>query len=170
MNGHSEAKLGAIYPELARRIRSADGMMTSLGFRLEISQGLRTFAEQRALYLKGRDLAGNIIDPTKIVTHAKAGESYHNYGLAVDFFFENLEGAAIWAPDFPGYAKMVEIAESLGLVCGVRWPEPKTDPDHIQLTGEFPMNEPDANLKYILKEGGLLAVYAEMNKALGIEG
>jgi len=39
---------------------------------------LRTFAEQDALYAKGRTEAG------KIVTNAKGGMSYHNYGLAID--------------------------------------------------------------------------------------
>ena len=39
---------------------------------------LRTNAEQDALYAIGRT------KPGKIVTQAKAGQSYHNYGLAVD--------------------------------------------------------------------------------------
>jgi peptidoglycan L-alanyl-D-glutamate endopeptidase CwlK len=39
---------------------------------------LRTWAEQDALYAQGRTKPGNI------VTKAKAGESFHNYGLAVD--------------------------------------------------------------------------------------
>ena len=39
---------------------------------------LRTFAEQDELYAKGRTKAG------KIVTNAKGGLSYHNYGLALD--------------------------------------------------------------------------------------
>lgn len=39
----------------------------------------RTFAEQDALYAQGRT------KPGKIVTNAKAGQSIHNYGLAVDF-------------------------------------------------------------------------------------
>lgn len=47
---------------------------------------LRTFDEQAALYAKGRtqlfDKNGKRIG---IVTNAKAGQSYHNYGLAVDF-------------------------------------------------------------------------------------
>jgi peptidoglycan L-alanyl-D-glutamate endopeptidase CwlK len=38
----------------------------------------RTFAEQDALYAQGR------IKPGKIVTNAKGGQSYHNYGLAID--------------------------------------------------------------------------------------
>jgi peptidoglycan L-alanyl-D-glutamate endopeptidase CwlK len=39
---------------------------------------LRTFAEQDALYAQGRT------KPGQIVTQAKAGLSYHNYGLAID--------------------------------------------------------------------------------------
>jgi peptidoglycan L-alanyl-D-glutamate endopeptidase CwlK len=40
---------------------------------------LRTNAEQNALFAKGRNG-----DKGKIVTYAKGGQSYHNYGLAVD--------------------------------------------------------------------------------------
>jgi peptidoglycan L-alanyl-D-glutamate endopeptidase CwlK len=38
----------------------------------------RTFAEQDALYAQGRN------KPGRIVTNAKGGQSYHNYGLAID--------------------------------------------------------------------------------------
>lgn len=46
---------------------------------IRIVQGLRTFAEQDAIYAQGRTLPG------KIVTNAKGGDSWHNYGLAPDF-------------------------------------------------------------------------------------
>lgn len=39
---------------------------------------LRTFAEQDALYAQGRT------KPGAVVTKARGGQSYHNYGLAVD--------------------------------------------------------------------------------------
>lgn len=42
-------------------------------------QVFRTFPEQDALYAQGRT------KPGPKVTEAKAGHSYHNYGLAVDF-------------------------------------------------------------------------------------
>lgn len=42
------------------------------------SYTLRTFAEQDALFAQGRT------KPGKIVTKARGGQSYHNYGLAVD--------------------------------------------------------------------------------------
>lgn len=46
--------------------------------KVRISQGLRTFAEQDALYAQGRT------KPGKKVTNAKGGQSIHNYGFAVD--------------------------------------------------------------------------------------
>lgn len=42
------------------------------------SYTLRTFAEQDALYAQGRTKSG------AKVTNAKGGQSYHNYGLALD--------------------------------------------------------------------------------------
>lgn len=46
---------------------------------IRVTHGLRTFAEQQALYQQGRT------KPGKIVTNAAPGSSYHNYGLALDF-------------------------------------------------------------------------------------
>ena len=46
---------------------------------IRIVQGLRTIPEQDALYAQGRT------KPGKIVTNARGGSSFHNYGLAVDF-------------------------------------------------------------------------------------
>jgi peptidoglycan L-alanyl-D-glutamate endopeptidase CwlK len=46
--------------------------------KVRISQGLRTFAEQDALYAQGRTVSG------KKVTKAKGGQSIHNYGFAID--------------------------------------------------------------------------------------
>ena len=42
------------------------------------SQTLRTIEEQNELYAQGRTKKG------KIVTNARGGSSYHNYGLAID--------------------------------------------------------------------------------------
>lgn len=46
--------------------------------KVRITQGLRTFAEQKHLYSLGRT------KPGRKVTNAKPGQSIHNYGLAVD--------------------------------------------------------------------------------------
>lgn len=46
---------------------------------VRIVQGLRTIQEQNDLYAQGRTKPGHV------VTNAKGGSSYHNYGLAIDF-------------------------------------------------------------------------------------
>lgn len=46
---------------------------------IRVVQGLRTIAEQDALYAQGRTAPG------KIVTKAQGGDSWHNYGLSIDF-------------------------------------------------------------------------------------
>jgi peptidoglycan L-alanyl-D-glutamate endopeptidase CwlK len=47
--------------------------------KIRVVQGLRTIAEQDALYAQGRT------KPGQKVTNARGGSSYHNYGLAIDF-------------------------------------------------------------------------------------
>jgi peptidoglycan L-alanyl-D-glutamate endopeptidase CwlK len=47
--------------------------------KVRVVQGLRTIAEQNALYAQGRT------KPGPKVTNARGGSSYHNYGLAIDF-------------------------------------------------------------------------------------
>ena len=166
MDSISEARLQEVYPELSRRWHRADLMLQTLGFAIRIDQGLRTWPEQAILYALGRDAEGNIIDPKKVVTHAQAGESYHNYALAIDFV-PMVDGQPVWDRTYPGYQKAIEVAESLGLVSGSRWPEPKTDFPHLQLTGRFPENAPDDYCKYLFREGGVRAVWDEVDKAIG---
>lgn len=48
------------------------------GISIEVISGLRSWAQQSALYAQGRT------KPGPIVTKARAGSSWHNYGLAID--------------------------------------------------------------------------------------
>lgn len=57
---------------------------------LRVTYGLRTFAEQDRLFNKGRDASGKKIGP--VVTNARGGQSYHNYGLAFDFVLMHNDG------------------------------------------------------------------------------
>lgn len=63
--------------EMTKIINECNASLTARA-QVRISQGLRTFEEQNELYAIGRTKAG------KKVTNAKAGQSIHNYGLAVD--------------------------------------------------------------------------------------
>lgn len=62
-----------------RRVRQWLDEMIQTGIRPLIYCGFRSFEEQAALFSQGRTKAG------RIVTKAKPGESYHNYGLAMDW-------------------------------------------------------------------------------------
>jgi hypothetical protein len=50
----------------------------ALNITIRIVQGLRTFPEQQAIYNQGRTTPG------KVATNSKPGQSYHNFGMAVD--------------------------------------------------------------------------------------
>ena len=58
--------------------------------------GMRSMEEQAALFAKGRSACG------KIVTKAKPGESYHNYGLAFDWvpLKQSAKNADLWIADW----------------------------------------------------------------------
>lgn len=69
-------KIAQLHPsvrnEVLKIINECDKALTGRA-KVRISQGLRTFAEQDALYKKRPK-----------VTNAKGGQSVHNYGFAVD--------------------------------------------------------------------------------------
>lgn len=67
-------------------------LATPKGVHPFITQTLRTFEEQAVLYAQGRTTPG------KIVTNSKPGQSYHQYGLAIDFVIQ-VGGKVIWEVD-----------------------------------------------------------------------
>lgn len=93
------------------------------GLGVKIICGLRTFAEQDALYAKGRTAPGDV------VTKAKSGQSWHNFGLAFDIGV--FSPAGDYLGDSPNYAAAGRIGESLGLEWGGRWTR-MPDAPHFQ--------------------------------------
>ncbi|AKG36075.1 M15 family metallopeptidase [Paenibacillus durus] len=106
-----------------------------LGITIIITQGLRTFAEQDALYAQGRT------NPGQIVTKARGGYSYHNFGLAVDFALLLPDGKNVsWDTLRDGngdrtadWLQVVQIAKTLGFEWGGDWSGFKDYP-HLQMT------------------------------------
>lgn len=68
-----------IRQEVIDTITSIEANSLPSNAKVRIVQGIRTKAEQDALYAQGRTKAG------KIVTNAKFGQSLHSWGLAFDF-------------------------------------------------------------------------------------
>ncbi|RHW38062.1 M15 family peptidase [Neobacillus notoginsengisoli] len=104
------------------------------GIRIQLVEDFRSFEAQNQLYAKGRT------EPGSIVTYAQGGESYHNYGLAVDFALKSKNGNLIWDQkvDMNGNGKtdweeVATIAKSLGFEWGGDWENFKDYP-HLQMT------------------------------------
>lgn len=93
------------------------------GIKLRVTSTLRAYAEQDALYAQGRTKPGGI------VTNAKAGESWHNFGLAMDVVAIDKDGKADWNGP---WERIAEIGKSLGFEWGGDWKSFKDKP-HFQM-------------------------------------
>jgi peptidoglycan L-alanyl-D-glutamate endopeptidase CwlK len=101
------------------------------GLAILITQGLRTWEEQDSLYALGRTTPP--IGKGNIVTNAKGGQSFHNFGLAFDIVVLDSVGKADWDTNHPGWAMAAKIGKSLGLEWGGDFKSLKDLP-HYQYT------------------------------------
>lgn len=86
---------------------------TPVGVHPFITQTYRSFAESDTLYAQGRTTPG------EIVTNSKAGQSYHNYALALDFNLQ-INGKDSWNVD-DNWMKVVNIFKKFGFQWGGDW-------------------------------------------------
>ena len=122
---HTDNKISTLHPLVrATIIQFIISAEKELGKRLRITSALRTVKKQNKLFAQGRTRPG------KIVTNAKGGKSYHNFGLAVDIV-EIKNKKALW--NNPDWDKIAELGKSLGLEWGGDWVS-FTDKPHFQLS------------------------------------
>ena len=96
------------------------------GFKIKITESIRTVERQNELYAQGRATTGNI------VTNAKGSDysSHHQWGTAFDFCRNDGNGAYEDGDQF--FSKVGSIGKSLGLEWGGDWTKP-VDKPHFQL-------------------------------------
>ncbi|MBM7554286.1 M15 family metallopeptidase [Thalassobacillus pellis] len=130
-----------LHPKVAEKKDILIEKAEEKGIKVVITEGLRSKEEQNALYKRGRSQEGNI------VTYAEGGESYHNYGLAIDFALRNDKGKVIWNTAYDGndngksdWMEVVSIAKSLGFEWGGDWERFKDYP-HLQLDMGYSIRE-----------------------------
>ena len=91
------------------------------GIDAKVISGTRTYAEQDALYAKGRTTAG------PKVTNARGGYSNHNFGIAFDIGIF-VDGK--YLEDGPAYRNAAVLGKSLGLSWGGDWTSFKDEPHY----------------------------------------
>jgi peptidoglycan L-alanyl-D-glutamate endopeptidase CwlK len=150
MDPISESRLSQVHPELARRIHQLEQYMIAEGIEIRVVQGLRTYAEQDAIYAQGRTTPG------KIVTKAPGGYSMHNFGLAVDVApFRN--GQPDWDASDSEWQLLLAKALTCGLAEGARWTHVQEDNPHLY-PQELPAS-PSDTMRSLMASGGLQAVW-----------
>jgi LysM repeat protein len=129
----NEKRLQAIHPVVAVRGRTLVELCAHRGISILITQGLRTWAEQDALYAKGRSIPP--LGKKYVVTNAKGGQSFHNFGLAFDVVILDSVGKADWNTSHPGWREAAAVGKSLGLEWGGDWTSFKDLPHYQYLGG-----------------------------------
>jgi len=96
-----------LLPLIERRAADIIIEMRKRGHEVRLVEGFRSLERQTELYNQGRTTPG------AIVTNAKAGESSHNYGVAVDFVFRK-EG-------YNASSSLWELLGKVGRAQGFEW-------------------------------------------------
>lgn len=147
MDTNSANRLEKVHPELKKRVTQLLANLAAKSMDVRVVQGLRTFAEQDALFAKRPK-----------VTNARGGQSNHNYGLAVDLCpFKG--GQPDWN-DGKGFNTIGAEAKKLGLEWGGDWKF--VDKPHVQLRG---MSIKQCFACY--QKNGLKDVWSTMDGILG---
>lgn len=97
---------GELHPKLTPLIQDLVQKAREQGLNVFVFEGHRSFQRQDALYKSGLN-----------VTQAKAGQSYHNFGLAADIVFYDANGKPSWS-DEHDWNKLGQIGRGLGLKWG----------------------------------------------------
>lgn len=121
-------RLQGCHPELAFRVRNLVRALAHAGTPIVLTQGVRTLAQQQALYAQGRT------KPGKIVTNCDGVRRMSNhqpkadgYGYAVDVAWLTPTGGVTWEGP---WETLGTLAQAHGLIWGGKW---ATFPDRPHL-------------------------------------
>ncbi|UUI41013.1 M15 family metallopeptidase [Oceanobacillus oncorhynchi] len=136
-----EETVSELHPVVQEAVDTLIDRADDIDIEVVITDGLRTEEEQESLYARGRE------NEEDIVTHARGGESYHNYGLAVDYAIRNHDGEVIWDIHYDGnnngesdWFEVADIAKDLGFEWGGDF-NSFTDYPHLQMTFGLSISE-----------------------------
>ncbi|MFZ7942888.1 MULTISPECIES: M15 family metallopeptidase [Bacillaceae] len=130
---HSDSYPTELHPIVQERSNELIQQAAKKGIVIVITDGFRSAEDQDRLYEKGRTSEGTI------VTYAKGGQSYHNFGLAIDFALKTPSGNVVWDMQYDGnqngkadWTEVVNMAKTLGFEWGGDWAKFKDYP-HLEM-------------------------------------
>jgi len=130
LDERTERNIATLHPKAQERarefMRAVIPIMAQRGAVVKIISGTRSYAEQDALYAKGRTAPG------PEVTKARGGYSNHNFGVAWDI---GIFKGGKYLEDSPLYRECGQIGKSLGLEWGGDWKSIKDEPHYQVPTG-----------------------------------
>ena len=120
-------KLEDLLPQVRSRVEAFIKAADDEGIDLLVTSTYRDNASQEALYAQGRTTPG------KVVTNARAGQSFHNYRCAVDVV-PIRNGKPVWDSKDPVWQAVSRLGKAAGLEWAGDWKRFREFP-HFQYTG-----------------------------------
>lgn len=152
VDARSEKVIATLLPEVRPLARALVHKAAAHGITIKLISGLRSYAEQDALYAQGRTKPGSI------VTKVRGGYSNHNFGIAFDIgVFEGTK----YLPESPKYKAVGVLGAELGLDWGGNW-KSFVDTPHYQLRPDWARTLPEKTMLAELRRrvAGNTPVYA----------
>ena len=156
---------GLLYPPFAAILRQFEDRLAAALLPFHVFEAFRTFDRSDELYAQGRTTPG------RIVTNARGGDSWHNYGLAADYVLDGtIEQPGIqWSWNLRAdlnadgrndWQQMAEIARECGLEAAWFWLRFPEAP-HVQRRYGLELGE----AKELYRQGGIPRVWASLSAA-----
>lgn len=130
-----------LHPVVEEKSKELIAQAEEIGVSILITDGFRSVESQNEIYKKGRNDGG------AIVSYARGGESYHNYGLAIDFALQTENGGISYDLERDGnqngkadWFEVASIGKELGFKWGGDWRGFKDYP-HLEYTFGLSINE-----------------------------
>lgn len=136
--------LDELLPPVKERVERFLKLCNDEGIDLLVTSTYRDFASQDALYAQGRT------KPGKIVTNAKAGQSFHNWRCAVDVV-PLRNGKPVWSTTGEAgvlWNRVGVLGEQAGLEWAGRWKRFR-EMAHFQYTGGLTIKDLQAGKKIV---------------------
>lgn len=133
--------LADLIPPAKTRVEAFIKAAKDSGIDLLVTSTYRDFESQNALYAQGRTTPG------KIVTNARAGQSFHNYRCAVDVV-PIVAGKPRWDAKDEVWQKIGALGKAAGLEWAGDWKRFKEYP-HFQYTGGLTLAQLQSGSKIV---------------------